>query len=134
MVKPKQPRISFSVINYSLCESDDGKKDSKFAEYVIKGVDEKTSESWEFTSRYSMLREFYVSLKTEIPTLKELHLPKFPTKKWFSNTDSSFLKRRCLKLSAFFQGLSSYEIIMNSKTMQEFISESRDAADEEFVL
>lgn len=90
MMKPKQQRISFSFVNYELCDSDD-KNESKFVEYTIKAIDEHTSESWEFTSRYSMLREFYLSLKVEIPDLKKLNLPKFPSKKWFSNTDSSFL-------------------------------------------
>jgi len=38
LTKPKKSGISFSVVNYVLCDSDDG-KESQFVEYTIKAVD-----------------------------------------------------------------------------------------------
>ncbi|EAR94435.2 PX-SNX-like domain protein (macronuclear) [Tetrahymena thermophila SB210] len=113
----------------------------KFVVYQIEAVETKrrgkkilSKESWNFTSRYSMLRELYHSLKKEISDFSSLNLPKFPGKKWFGNTDEKFLSERKRDLQIFFSALSKCKVAMQSKTVQELITESRELADEEFRL
>lgn len=81
-----------------------------------------------------MLRELYESLKREISNFSSLNLPKFPGKKWFGNMDEEFLSERKRDLSIFFAALSKCKVAMQSKTIKELLSESREAADEEFAL
>ena len=60
----------------------------------------------EFTQRYSSLRDFHEALKLES---KDPNFPKFPPKKFFGNTDKTFLNQRKVGLQHYFSCILNKE-------------------------
>lgn len=72
--------------------------------YTIQVQNLQTNEIWEFKSRYSIMRDVH---KDIVATLKDdSHLPKFPRKRWFGNTDVPFITQRQKELQHYFSTLT----------------------------
>ena len=77
----------------------------------------------EFYERYSVLKTLHDNLKKESASN---NFPKFPPKKFFSNTEEKFLNQRQTELNTYFELIFNNKDFVNLPSLKKFINNSID--------
>jgi len=122
-------KINFNIA--STCPVFDRKENKEFTAYVI---DVTLGEiNYTLLKRYSQFDELHAALKK---AYKGVDLPLLPKKRWFGNTDPSFVQKRCRKLQLYLNSLALNETLFKSTIMCKFLltvttyDEERDKKEE----
>eukprot|EP01017_Pseudomicrothorax_dubius_P037363 TRINITY_DN5467_c0_g3_i4.p1 TRINITY_DN5467_c0_g3~~TRINITY_DN5467_c0_g3_i4.p1 ORF type:complete len:283 (-),score=45.70 TRINITY_DN5467_c0_g3_i4:36-884(-) len=97
-------------------------RDNSTVEYTMLVTEASTKESWTIVSRYSQFREVHKQLKT----LAKGKLPKFPPKKLFGNTDSTFIFQRQKALENYFNVVLADPFLSKLQPLQHFILQNHN--------
>jgi hypothetical protein len=73
--------------------------------YTISVTDISTRETWLLRERYSTLRDVHAKLESQV----DGSLPSFPSRKFFGNTDKSFILKRQKELETYFNILLKHK-------------------------
>jgi hypothetical protein len=95
--------------------------------YFISVTDTTTGENWTVKTRYSTMSDLHENLKKEV----KVSLPEFPPKKWFGNTDPTFISQRLKALENYLNVVLNQGGALSSPSLQHFLTSQRSSASSE---
>jgi len=101
------------------------KKKKEFTAYVIDVTIGITN--YTLLKRYSQFDDLHQNIKK---SYKGADLPLLPKKRWFGNTDPSFVQKRCRKLQLYLNNLTQIETIFKGIEFSKFILNTTTYDDE----
>ena len=103
-------KISIKFIDYSISGG--------YVDYTIL-IKDSNNDSWKIKSRYSQLRLLHKKLK--LAYAQSIGVPEFPPKKFYGNTDPTFISQRQKALENYFNNLLANEMLRDSSILKAFI-------------